>query len=164
MANINIPNPIWDSPEKLLKDFETFVAEQEPKRVTVLKNVKTKDDWSVQEVETVKEQGLVTISQFAAWKKIHRTTLNTGYSTGDYKPVYDLMLSICEAYSERRLYGAERNAANIIFAMKNSYGWVDKTETELSGGLNTPLSDEAKAYLAKATRSEDKGFEEDEPS
>ncbi len=75
MANINIPNPIWDSPEKLLKDFETFVAEQEPKRVTVLKNVKTKDDWSVQEVETVKEQGLVTISQFAAWKKIHRTTL-----------------------------------------------------------------------------------------
>ncbi len=72
------------------------------------------------------------------------------YSEGIFKETYESMLAICEAFSERRLYDAERGAAAIIFAMKNSYGWIDKPETELSGAIDTPLSKEAAAALDKA--------------
>jgi hypothetical protein len=157
----------WTTPQQLLNDFELFLAEQKPHPVKEWANVKelkegredlkhpreSDYEWNMLEVERISKQGLVTVVQFAAWKKIHRTTITTGFSEGAFKEVYSQILSICEAYSERRLYEAERNAANLIFAMKNAYGWVDKTETELSGAISQPLSEEAKAYLAKATRS-----------
>lgn len=127
-----------------------------------IKNPKSGDyEYKIEEVEILSGQGLVTISQFAAWKGVHRTTITTGYSSGDFKEVYDKMLAICEAYSERRLYEAERNAANIIFAMKNSYGWVDETKHELSGSLDTKLSPEAQAALDKALNGGDDGEDQD---
>jgi hypothetical protein len=156
--------PIWATPQALLKDFVAFLEYQKPHKENELRNVhKIRDDrkhiknpkssdyeYVIEEVEMLTRQGLVTITQFAAWKGVHRTSITTGYSEGKFKDVYQKMLAICEAYGERRLYEAERNAANIIFAMKNSYGWVDETKHDISGSLDTPLSDEAKAALNKA--------------
>lgn len=158
------PKPTWTTPAQLLKDFATFLEEQKPHKVKEFRNVKrvredrkhikrpTASDyeWTVEEVETLSAPGLVTITQFAAWKGVHRTTITTGYSEGKFKDAYKQILAICEAFSERRLYSAERGASAIIFAMKNSYGWVDKTETELSGSIDTPLSPDATAALNKA--------------
>jgi hypothetical protein len=168
--------PTWETPQQLLTDFELFLAEQKPHPVKEWANVReireghedveypreVDYEWNMQEIERVSKQGIVTIVQFAAWKGVHRTTITTGYSQGEYKEVYQKILSICEAYSERRLYDAERNAANLIFAMKNAYGWVDKTETELSGSISQPLSDEAKAILNKANRSSEAGLDNDD--
>ncbi len=162
------PKPTWATPKALLADFEAFLAEQKPHPVKEFRNVKRirKDrkhikrptssdyEWTVEEVETLSEQGRVTIVAFARWKHIHRNTLVNNYSEGKFKEAYQEILGACEDYSEDKLYKAERGANAIIFAMKNAYGWHDKTETELSGAINTPLSDEAKAILAKATRSE----------
>lgn len=165
----------WRTPKALAKDFAAFVEDQQPHRIKVMamvsrikperehvKNPRGADyEYVVEEQERLSEQGIVTIVQFAAWKGVHRTTITTNYSEGDFKDVYQRMLAICEAHGERRLYAAERNAANLIFAMKNAYGWVDETKQELSGSLDAPLSDEAKAYLAKATRADDdKGFDD----
>lgn len=148
----------------MLADFNKFLEHQKPKVIKELRPVKrlredrahlkrpTPSDyeWKVEEVETVSKQGIVTIVQFAAWKGVHRNTVMAQYSEGKFKDVYQHILSVCEAYTEARLYETERNATGLIFAMKNSYGWVDKTETELSGNLDLPLSKEGQAILDKA--------------
>lgn len=150
----------------MLKDFNQFLDEQKPHIVKEFRETrKVKDsrkhikypksgdyEYVIEEVEVLSKQGLVTISQFAAWKGMHRTTINTNYSAGKFKDAYEHILAVCEAYSERRLYEAERNAAGLIFAMKNSYDWKDKTETEISGSLDVQLTDEDLAILDKATR------------
>jgi hypothetical protein len=164
-GHTNNPNgkpPTWETPQQLLADFEAFLEEQKPHQVTEKINVKGKNGWGIEEVTKMTRQGLITITQFAAWKRVHRTTIITNYSEGVFQDTYQAMLSICEAYSERRLYEADRSAANIIFAMKNSYGWVDKSDLELSGHVSTPLSEEAKAYLDKASRADTPpGFDDD---
>ncbi len=165
------PKPTWTNPKDLLNDFENFLKEQRPHKITELKNVRrirpdrehikrpqsSDYEWTVEEVETLSQQGRITIVAFAAWKRVHKTTITTGYSEGIFKDVYQTILGICEDYSEDQLYKAERNANAIIFAMKNNYNWVDKTETEFSGNLDPHLSPEAQAVLDKALR----GGEED---
>ena len=152
----------------MLDDFNQFLEEQKPHRIKQLKQIKrlkesrqhikfpksTDYEYVIEEVEALSPQGLVTISQFAAWKGVHRTSLSTAYSEGQFKEAYQKILGICEAYSERRLYEADRNSSGLIFAMKNSYQWVDKTETELSGSIDVQLTDEDLAILDKATRAE----------
>ena len=159
----------------MLKDFELFLAEQAPHRIKVLRKVRVLKkgrthlkaprpsdfEYRIEEVEELSKQGLVTVSQFAYWKGVHRSTIMTGYSEGEYKEAYQRILATCEAFSENFLYDTQnRNASGAIFAMKNAYGWTDKTELELSGNINQPLSEEAKAYLAKATRAEEDGARE----
>lgn len=160
----------WRTPKALAKDFAAFVEFQKPhkfKELVTVRKIKPERDhikhpkgddyeWVIEEQERLSRQGIVTIVQFAAWKGLHRTTITTNYSEGKFKDVYQNILAICEAYAEQRLYDAERNANNIIFAMKNSYGWVDETKHDVNNNINVPLSDEAKSYLAKATRA-DKG-------
>lgn len=161
------PKPTWSTPKEMFKDFDKFVKEQTPHKVKTLRRVKRikKDrehikgprpsdyEWAIEEVEDISEPGIVSIVQFAAWKGVHRTTITTGYSEGDFKETYQRILAICEAYWEKGLYDREnRNSAGTIFAGKNAYGWTDKTELELSGSINQPLSDEARAILDKATR------------
>ena len=163
------PKPIWKTPAALKKDFDKFLESQVPHKIKVLRNIrKLKEgrnhiknprssdyEYTIEEVEELSKQGIVTIVQFAAWKGVHRTTITTGYADGKFKEVYQYMLATCEAFSERRLYEADKNSAGIIFAMKNGYGWTDKSELELSGSVNQPLSEEAKAILAKSTRAEE---------
>lgn len=147
----------------MLEDFEAFLEKQKPHVETELRTVRklrsdrshlkrpTREDYEyvIEETETLTKQGIVTIVQFAAWKGVDRTTINTNYSAGIFKDAYKHIKATCEAYSERRLYESDRNSNAIMFAMKNSYNWVDKTETELSGSLDTPLSKEAQAVLNK---------------
>lgn len=162
------PKPTWTTPAQLLKDFELFLHEQSPHPAKVWRNVRTLKkgrthiknprssdyEYKLEKVEELSKQGVVTIVQFAAWKGVHRTTITTGYSEGDYKETYQRILAVCEAFSETYLYNTEnRNSAGVIFSMKNAYGYTDKSEMELSGSVNQPLSEEAKAILAKATRS-----------
>lgn len=169
------PKPTWDHPTQLLKDFELFLKNQEPHKIKEFRNIKklkeerkhlkrpTPSDyeWSIEEVEVISQQGPVTLVQFAIWKGVDKTTISTGYSEGIFKDTYQRIKTICEGYAERRLYDADKNVVGVIFALKNGYGWVDRNETELSGNVGVPLSDEAKVYLAKATRAdEDKGFED----
>lgn len=56
----------------------------------------------------------------------------------------------CEEYLEEQLYFG-KNAAGVIFGLKNNYGWTDKTEQELKvkGGL-----DIQKIYIDKETKQE----------
>lgn len=169
------PKPIWKTPAAMLKDFEKFLEHQKPHAVKEFREVKrlkknrehikrpqsSDYEYRIEEIETLSKPGIVTVSQFAAWKGIHRTTIMTGYSEGDFKDAYQRILAVCEAFSENYLYNTEnRNSSGIIFAMKNSHGWTDKSELELSGAVNQPLSEEAKAILAKATRADDDGATE----
>lgn len=62
-----------------------------------------------------------------------------------------------ENYLEQRLFG--QNATGCIFNLKNNFGWKDKTETELSGGLeykdisSEPIEQDAEKWLEKAKSS-----------
>ena len=150
--------PIWTSPQQMLDDFWRFVEEQKPKRETVLKNVaKGKGKYSIEEVEIVSKQGHITIIQFAAWKRISKQTIYNEYSKGDYLEPYAVIKAACEAYMEGRLLDTNGNPIGAIFALKNNHEWVDKNETELSGGLTNrnELTPEAAAILAKASRAND---------
>jgi len=52
--------------------------------------------------------------------------------TGFYDTVKKAKLRV-EAHIEQRLY--HNNATGCIFNLKNNFGWKDKTEQEMSGGL-----------------------------
>ena len=156
--------PTWDSPEALLDDFETYLQEQAPHRIRVLDRVAhikpgheyndpPQDDdydWAIEEVESLSKQEPITITSFAVWKGVHRTTITTGYTEGRFRQAYERILGACEAYAERQLYESKRNAAGIIFILKNCYGWSDNPKASMSRGVDVALSPEAKACLEKA--------------
>ena len=160
---VNNPNGrkrIWDSPEALWSDFEAFLAEQEPHPIKVLDRVAhvkpgheyndpPRDDdyiWNIEEVDSLSKQGVISIRQFAAWKKVHRTTIATGYSEGEYHDVYRRILVHCEAFAERQLYDSKGSARGIIFVLRNCYGWSDKPKQQ-TGNIDVPLSKEAQKVL-----------------
>jgi hypothetical protein len=107
----------WNNPSELLADFEAFLHEQQPHVLP--------------ETNQLSVQGIISVRQFAGWKGVHRTTITTGYSQGVFKAVYLTILGACESYAEQRLYEAKRPAANIIFVLKNCYGWTDRVSAGL---------------------------------
>jgi hypothetical protein len=164
---VNNPNGrkrIWDSPEALWADFELYLQEQAPHIIKVLDGVGTikpghenfdppcEDDydWSIEEVEDLSVQKPLTITSFAVWKGVHRTTITTGYSEDEFKQAYARILGQCEAYAETQLFNSKRNVSGIIFILKNCYGWSDKPKPDRSGDIDVPLSPEGKAILDKA--------------
>jgi hypothetical protein len=142
--------PTWASPKALLADFECFLADSKPHPVTESVNVEHGSTWQIEEVTQLSKQRPITIRQFAVWKGIHRTTITTGYSQGVFKDAYLTILGTCESYAERRLYEAKCPVANIIFVLKNCYGWSDRRKAELGDTDSRPLTPEARAYLDKA--------------
>lgn len=157
--------PTWETPAQLLADFDLFIAEQKPHKVTELRNVKqlkkerahlkrpvpSDYEWKVEEVETISKQGPITITHFAIWKGVDRTTITNGYSEGIFKQVYQRIKTVCEGYSLNQLLNTDaRNVAGVIFNLKNNHDYVDKTQTELSCNIDMPLSKEGQAILDKA--------------
>ncbi len=155
----------WETPTQLLKDFEHFLADQKPHKVIELRNVKqlkkerahlqrpvpSDYEWRVEKVETISKQGPITITHFAIWKGVDKTTITTGYSEGPFKQAYQRIKTVCEGYSLDQLFNSEsRNVAGVIFNLKNNHDYVDKTQTELSGNIDMPLSKEGQAILDKA--------------
>jgi hypothetical protein len=152
-GTINNPlgsKPTWGSSAALLADFERFLIVCKPHIVTEYVNVKRNNTWQIEEVTRSSKQRPISIRQFAAWKGVHRTTITTGYSQGEYKDVYLRILGACESYAEERLYEAKRPVANIIFVLKNCYGWTDRRKAELVDNVSQPLTPKAKALLDKA--------------
>lgn len=53
----------------------------------------------------------------------------------------------CQNYADERLFEAKQ-VAGVIFNLKNNYGWVDKTETDITtkgkeiGSINFPVKNE----------------------
>ena len=45
----------------------------------------------------------------------------------------------CQQYAEEYLF-VGKNAAGVIFNLKNNYGWKDKTEQEITGAEGGPLT------------------------
>jgi hypothetical protein len=136
---VNNPNgkkPIWRKPDELLADFEAFLSAQHPHFLP--------------ENDQLSKQGVISVRQFASWKGVHRTTITTGYSQGTFKAAYLTILGTCESYAEERLYEAKRPAANIIFVLKNCYGWTDRRKAKLADTVSQPLSPQAQAYLDEA--------------
>ncbi len=159
------PKPTWENPTQLLADFDRFIAEQKPHKIKRLRRVKSLKkerahlkrptpsdyEWTIEEVEDLSDQGPITLTHFAIWKGIDRTTLATGYSEGIFKQAYQKIKTVCEGYSLEKLFNPDaRNVAGVIFNLKNNHDYVDKTQTELSGNIDMPLSKEGQAILDKA--------------
>lgn len=159
------PKPTWETPTQLLKDFDLFITEQEPHKIKRLRRVKklkktranikrpvpSDYEWTIEDVEDLTEQKPITITHFAIWKGVSLNTITTGYSEGPFKEVYQQIKTVCAGYSLDQLFNPNsRNVAGVIFNLKNNHDYVDKTQTELSGNIDMPLSKEGQAILDKA--------------
>ena len=80
------------------------------------------------------EKFVPTIHGLATALGISRETLNQYRSKPEFSDVLKKVLSAISSWWEARL--AENACTGAIFWLKN-HGWADKTQTEISGGINS---------------------------
>ncbi|CAB4132729.1 DNA-packaging protein gp3 [uncultured Caudovirales phage] len=73
-----------------------------------------------------------TITGLAVHLDTSRRTLLNYQDREDYFPSIKRALDKCEAAIEKRAMLGGLNATIAIFSLKNNYGWVDKTETDVT--------------------------------
>jgi hypothetical protein len=73
-----------------------------------------------------------TITGLAVYLDVDRRTLYNYGEKDEFFPAIKRALSKCEAAIEQRAMLGGLNATMAIFSLKNNYGWVDKTETDVT--------------------------------
>lgn len=79
-----------------------------------------------------------TICGLANALDMDRVTLLEYQKDDDYSNTIKRAKMKCQQYAEEYLFTG-KNAAGVIFNLKNNYSWRDKNETELTGKDGSPL-------------------------
>jgi hypothetical protein len=89
----------------------------------------------------------ITITGFCSYIGTNRETLSEYYERDGFADVIKRLRGKCEAYAADFLFSG-KNPAGAIFTLKNLHGWVDKTETTVSGNVMvTPNPAQLEAFM-----------------
>jgi hypothetical protein len=70
----------------------------------------------------------LTMSSLAVYLECDTRTLRNYQKNQEFFPTISKVRQLCEAYAEEQLYRETGQVAGVIFAMKNNYGYADKTD------------------------------------
>lgn len=70
---------------------------------------------------------------------IHKTTFDHYEEWEGYRDTCLWWRLICESYAASLLMTKEGNVQGVMFNLKNNYGWTDKQEVQVSGGIEKYL-------------------------
>jgi hypothetical protein len=124
--------PVFKSAGELEALISDYLRKCEPHVRKSLRNVKdAKGKWSVKEIDTIIPGKPITWTGLCVYLGIDRHTLNDYEEKKTFSTTLKRYKAMCEAYAEELLLNSDnRNAAGVIFSMKNNYGWVDKREED----------------------------------
>lgn len=70
---------------------------------------------------------------------INKNTYSEYHKLDGYKETCDWWAGVCETYDADLLHTKEGNVQGVLAVLKNHFGWTDKQEVQVSGGIEKYL-------------------------
>jgi hypothetical protein len=124
---------LFESVEELDRKIDEYINSCAPQIVkTQVKRMKADGTEYWAESETIRDQQPLTVSGLAYHLGCDRKTLLNYKERPEFFPSIERALTACEKYAESQLF-IGKNANGASFALKNNYGWEDKSTHEVDG-------------------------------